>query len=154
MGAITFGERENLIKVARDRIRKHPEKYIDYIFGEHDFGGTSWLVIGGMTPGQLGLHDNASHTPLPELTSGFLSTVPLVLTMWPGLLLGFYAFNKRRARVASEEQAAAEAATLAAAEERASQQLKAAAERAAKDKERAVETAVKKALAEAKEDMP
>ena len=156
MGAITFGERENLIKVARDRIRKHPDKYIDYIFGEHDFGGTSWLVIGGMAPGQLGLHDDASHTPLPELTSGFLSAVPLVLTMWPGLLLGFYAFNKRREKIAAEDQTVAVAETLADAEEKAAEQMKAAAERAAKDKERAVETAVKKALAEAeaKEDTP
>jgi len=149
MGAITFGRREELITLARERISKHPDRYIDYIFGEHDFGGTSWLVIGGMTPGQLGLHDNASHTPLPELTSGFLSTVPLVLTMWPGLLLGFYAFTKRREKIAKTEVAASVAATRAEAEAKAVEQLQAAAKRADKDKEKAIALAVKKALAEA-----
>ncbi len=152
MGAITFGRREDLIRVARDRISKHPDRYVDYIFGEHDFGGTSWLVIGGMTPGQLGLHDNASHTPLPELTSGFLSAVPLVLTMWPGLLLGFYAFSRRRERVAHDETDAAVAAAVAEAQTRAAEQLEAAAKRADKAKEQAVAAAVKKAMAEQQAD--
>jgi Fe-S-cluster-containing dehydrogenase component len=149
MGAITYGRREELIKVARERIAKQPDRYVDYIFGEHDFGGTSWLVIGGMRPGELGLHDDASHTPLPELTSGFLSAVPLVLTMWPGLLLGFYAFTKRRERIAHEEVATAVATTRSEAEQRAAEQLEAAAKKAAKDKEKAVAAAVKNALAEA-----
>jgi Fe-S-cluster-containing dehydrogenase component len=153
-GAITYGKREELIQVARHRISKHPERYIDYIFGEHDFGGTSWLVIGGMTPGQLGLHDGASHTPLPELTSGFLSAVPLVLTMWPGLLLGFYAFNKRREKIAHEEAEDAVAVAVAETEQKGAEQLRAAAKRAEKAKEQAVAAAVKKALQEAQAPPP
>jgi Fe-S-cluster-containing dehydrogenase component len=148
MGAITFGRRDDLIKMARSRIEKYPDRYVDYIFGEHDFGGTSWLVIGGLTPGELGLHDNASHTPLPELTSGFLSAVPLVLTMWPGLLLGVYAFSRRRDRIAREETEAAVAVGVASAEQRAAEQLQAAAKRAEKAKEQAVAAAVKRVLEE------
>jgi Fe-S-cluster-containing dehydrogenase component len=153
-GAITYGKRDDLIQVARDRIRKHPDRYIDYIFGEHDFGGTSWLVIGGLTSGELGLHDDASHIPLPELTSGFLSAVPLVLTMWPGLLLGFYAFTKRREKIAHEEADNAVALAVAEAEQKGAKQLKAAAKRAEKDKEQAVAAAVKKALAETQAPPP
>jgi Fe-S-cluster-containing dehydrogenase component len=151
MGAISFGRREDLLQVARDRIRKHPDRYVDYIFGEHDFGGTSWLVIGGMTPGQLGLHDDASHMPLPELTSGFLSAVPLVLTMWPGLLLGFYAFSRRREKIVEEETAEALAAAKAAATADKQDALAKAADKAKKDQERAVQTAVTKARAEAQQ---
>ena len=153
-GAITYGKREELIQVARDRIGKYPDRYIDYIFGENDFGGTSWLVIGGVTPGQLGLHDNASHTPLPELTSGFLSAVPLVLTMWPGLLLGFYAFSRRREAIAHEETESAVAGAVAESERRAAEQLQTAAQRAEKARDKAVEAAVKKALAEVQASRP
>jgi len=150
MGAITFGKREELITVARERIRKYPERYIDHIYGEHEFGGGSWLVLAGMPFGQLDLHEDASHTPLPELSSGFLSTVPLVVTIVPGLLAGMHAFSQRKERLSSEAQAAALAEARSQADEETQKKLAAAAERANKDKERAVAAAAKKALEEAK----
>jgi uncharacterized protein HemX len=75
----------------------------------------------------------------------------LVITIYPGLLMGMYAFSKRQQAVAKHEREEAVAETLAAAGEENQKKLSAAAERAAKDKERAVEAAVKKALAEARE---
>jgi len=49
-GATIFGPREELIKEARrriaaERIAAEPGKYIDHIFGETEFGGTSGLYI-------------------------------------------------------------------------------------------------------------
>ena len=152
MGAITYGRREELIAVARERIRKYPERYIDYLFGENDFGGTSWLTLAGIPFGELDLPEDTSYTPLPELTKGFLSVVPLVLTMWPGLLLGFYAFTKRREKVGREELHAAVGEALSKADEETKGKLADAAKRAAKDKDRAVTQAVKKALAEAQSE--
>jgi Fe-S-cluster-containing dehydrogenase component len=38
--AITFGDRDELIKLARDRIKSHPNDYVDHIYGEHELGGT------------------------------------------------------------------------------------------------------------------
>ncbi len=49
-------------QVARERIRKQPDRYVDHIFGEHEFGGTSWLVLAGVPLRQLGLPEGASHT--------------------------------------------------------------------------------------------
>ncbi len=43
--ALTYGNREELIIEARKRIKNHPEKYFDHIFGEHEVGGTSWLYL-------------------------------------------------------------------------------------------------------------
>ena len=151
-GAITFGKRKDLLKVARERIRKHPDQYIDYIYGENDFGGTSWMMLAGIPFGQLGLYNDASHTPLIENTKGFLSAVPIVLTVWPGFLLGIYAFRKRREKISEEEKEAALAAALAKADEETKNKLKEAAKMATKDKERAIEQAVKKALAEAQKE--
>ena len=45
--AITYGKRKDLIEIARERIKKHPDKYIDHILGEHEVGGTSWLYLAG-----------------------------------------------------------------------------------------------------------
>jgi NAD-dependent dihydropyrimidine dehydrogenase PreA subunit len=140
MGAITFGEREELIKVARERIRKHPDRYVDHIFGEHEFGGTSWMVLAGTSFGELGLDEGVTSEPLPAIATSYLGVVPLVVTIFPGLLMGMYAFSKRHEAVAD---------AVAATEEEGKKKLAAAAERAKKDKERSVDMAVKKALAEA-----
>ncbi len=150
MGAITYGKRSDLLKVARHRIAKHPGRYVEHIFGEYEFGGTSWLLLSGTSPSSLGLASlaNASHTALPELTKSFLSIVPLVLTMWPGLLLGFYAFAKRRNEVSEEEARARVVETLMQAGEETKKKLAAAAATADKIRERAVAQAVKEALAE------
>jgi Fe-S-cluster-containing dehydrogenase component len=94
--AITFGKRNQLIKLARDRIKRHPEKYIDYIYGEHEVGGTSWLYISGVPFEQLGFDTSLGTMPYPELTRGFLSAVPLVLVIWPAFLTGVYHFMKNR----------------------------------------------------------
>jgi formate dehydrogenase iron-sulfur subunit len=149
MGAIQFGKREDLLEVARQRILKSPDRYINHIFGESEYGGTSWLVLSGVPFAEMGLPEGTSPEPLPKLTAGFLSVVPLIVTIYPGLLAGFYAFSKRRENVSRAERDAAVAAAIAKAEEEAKTKLAAAAAAATKDKQRTVEQAVKKALAEA-----
>jgi formate dehydrogenase iron-sulfur subunit len=151
MGAITFGERDELIEVARERIRKYPDRYINHIFGEHEFGGTSWMILAGEPFKELDLEEGLTYEPLPAIATSYLGVVPLVITIYPGLLLGMYAFSKRQQAVAKHEREEAVAETLAAAGEETQKKLSAAAERATKDKERAIDAAVKKALAEARE---
>ena len=43
--ALTYGHRTELIRVARDKIKRNPDRYIDHIFGENEVGGTSWLYL-------------------------------------------------------------------------------------------------------------
>ena len=147
-GAITYGPRDELIKVARERMRKHPDRYLDHIFGEHEFGGTSWLTLAGVKPGAIGLHEGATHTSLPEIGTGFLSIVPLVITIYPGLLAGFYAFSKRAENIAEEEAKARVVEALMRADDETKTKLESAAKKAKKDQERAIGNAVKKALRE------
>jgi len=147
-GAITYGPRDKLLQVARERMRKHPDRYLDHIFGEHEFGGTSWLTLAGVKPGKLDLHEGATHTSLPEIGTGFLSIVPLVITIYPGLLAGFYAFSKRKERLAEEDARARVVEALMRADEETKKKLEAAAKKAVKDRERAIGFAVKRALKE------
>jgi Fe-S-cluster-containing dehydrogenase component len=147
-GAITFGEREQLLEVARERIRKFPERYVNHIFGEHEFGGTSWMILSGIPFEELNLHTGVTHESLPAIGTSYLGVVPLIITIYPGLMAGFYAFSKRKDRLAAEERQEAVSAALARAEEASQEKLAKAAERAKRDKEKAVQMAVKKALAE------
>ena len=96
VGAITFGKRDALLKLARNRIRKFPDRYVDRIYGEYEAGGTSWLYLSGMPFGQLDFPTNLPRKPIVENTKGFLSAVPLVLTLWPALLGLCYAANKNK----------------------------------------------------------
>jgi formate dehydrogenase iron-sulfur subunit len=45
--ALTFGPREDLVRVAHERIQRSPERYIDHVYGEYEVGGTSWMYLAG-----------------------------------------------------------------------------------------------------------
>ncbi len=96
MGAVTFGKRDELIKIARKRITENPDSYIDHIYGEHEVGGTSWMYISGIPFEQLDFPTNLPNKPLIEETKGFLGAVPVVLTVWPALFGMVYTALKHR----------------------------------------------------------
>lgn len=104
MEAMTFGRRDDLIRLAKKRIIEHPDRYIDYIYGEREVGGTSWLYISGVPFEKLGFPMDLGTKPYPELTRGFLSMVPGVLVIWPALLGGFYMFTQHREQMGEEEE--------------------------------------------------
>jgi hypothetical protein len=149
--SLTFGKREDLIKIARERIRKYPDRYVDHIYGEREMGGTSWLYISGVPFKDLGMREDLGVTPAPELTAGALGAVPMVAGLWPVLLTGIYAISKRKERIFRKEKENAVSTALAQAKAEAESKLSEALEKAEKDKEKAVEKEVKKALEKAAE---
>jgi hypothetical protein len=44
-GAISFGKRDELLKIAKERIAAGPELYLDHIYGETEVGGTNVLYL-------------------------------------------------------------------------------------------------------------
>lgn len=46
--ALTYGKRNELIALAKSRIKVKPEKYVNHIYGEYEVGGTSWLYLAGV----------------------------------------------------------------------------------------------------------
>ena len=95
-GALTFGTRGNLLEEAKLRIYQNPDAYVHHVYGEHEAGGTSWLYISDVPLETLGLPAGLDSTPYPELASTALAAVPMILTLWPPLLMGLYAMSKRR----------------------------------------------------------
>ena len=64
--AITFGRRNDLIEIARQRIKKNPGRYIDHIYGEKEVGGTSWMYLSGVPFEKIGFNV-LPETPMPRL---------------------------------------------------------------------------------------
>lgn len=112
MEALTFGTRENILKIARERIRRYPGRYINHIYGEHEMGGTSWMYISGVPFKELGMREDLGITPAPNLTAGALSSVPMIVGLWPVLLAGLYAVSKRKEKIAKIEQKQAVASSI------------------------------------------
>ena len=148
--ALVFGTRDELIRMARDRISAHPGRYKEHIYGEHEMGGTSWLYIAGQPFEKLGMREDLGTAAAGQLTSGALGAVPMVIGLWPVLLTGIWAINQRKEKIAAQEQAEAIAAAKAETEAQAEARLKAALEKAAKENAAAVAREVKKALETAK----
>ncbi|MDZ7762557.1 MAG: 4Fe-4S dicluster domain-containing protein [Desulfovermiculus sp.] len=144
--ALTFGPRREVLRVARERIRRSPDRYIDHIYGEHEMGGTSWMYISGVPFQELGLREDLGTTPAPKLTSGALAAVPMVTALWPLLLGGVYAWSKRKDHVATKEKKEAVASALEQAQEEHRAELKKMRERAETEKQAAIDKAVQKAL--------
>jgi formate dehydrogenase iron-sulfur subunit len=94
-GALSFGKRGALIELAKGRVYRNPEKYVHHVYGEHEAGGTDWLYISDVPFEQLALK-TVRDEPYPDKVQGALSAPPFVMTLWPPLLMGLYAFSKRR----------------------------------------------------------
>lgn len=95
-GAVTFGKRSDLVQLARNKIRRNPDRYIDRIYGEYEVGGTSWMYISSVPFEKLDFPANIPDKPMVEQTKGFLSSVPMVLTIWPALLTMCYAATRNK----------------------------------------------------------
>src|SRR5512142_3297772 len=94
-GALTFGKRGALLELAKYRVYRTPEKYNHHIYGEHEAGGTNWLYISDVKFDQLAMK-RVRDEPYPDKVQGALSAPPFVMTLWPPLLMGLYAFSKHR----------------------------------------------------------
>jgi len=101
--ALYFGKRSDVIKEAHRRILEEPDLYVDHVYGEFEAGGTSWLNLSPAPFEELGFKTDIDDKPYPELTKGFLYSVPSVFVLWPALLLGLRQATGGEARKVEEE---------------------------------------------------
>ncbi len=94
--AIEFGERDELLARAHERIRNNPDKYYDYVYGEHEAGGTSIMYINAVAPEKLGLNTDVKKESYPDYTWEFLSKIPVEIAAIAALLGGTWYFRKKR----------------------------------------------------------
>lgn len=101
--ALVFGKRSDILREAHRRILEDPDGYVDHVYGEFEAGGTSWLNISPVPFEELGFKTDIETKPYPELTKGFLYSVPSVFILWPALLLGLREATSKDTETESEE---------------------------------------------------
>jgi formate dehydrogenase iron-sulfur subunit len=98
-----FGEREELLPEAENRLRQEPAKYVPHIYGAQEAGGTSVLYLSAVPFEALGLPTNLPHDSLPRYTYRVLSEIPTEVALGGALLGAIWWITKRRAEVAEAE---------------------------------------------------
>lgn len=100
--ALTFGPREELLRIAHARIAAHPDKYVDHVYGETEVGGTSWLYLSSVPFDQLGFPTLGPKSPARTtetiqhgIFAGFAAPIGLAT-----LLASFNYFTGRKNRSA------------------------------------------------------
>src|SRR5450759_5158910 len=101
--ALAFDSRRELIEEANRRIYKESGKYISHIYGEREVGGTGYLYISAVPFEQIGFRTDLGTIAYPELSKGFLYSVPIVLLLWPAFLIGVNTITKRKDEVQRRE---------------------------------------------------
>ena len=109
---LRFGTREDMLQEAHSRISKHPDKYVDHIYGEKEAGGTSVLYLSSVPFEKLGFPD-VGEKPFPAFSKIALHAVPPAIMAVGALLAGTYTLLKRRMSLA----AAAAGASLGSADD-------------------------------------
>ena len=94
--ALTFGKRKDLIKIGHQRIQTHPGRYVNHIYGEKELGGTHWMYLSSAPFEEVGFDPNPGNEPIINNVKDFLSTVPMVLAIWPAMFTGFHLLAKKK----------------------------------------------------------
>jgi len=108
--ALTFGKRKDLIEIAHQRIKTMPGRYVDHLYGEKELGGTSWMYLSAVPFEEVGFDPAPGNDPIIGNVKDFLSSVPMVLAIWPALFTGFHLLAKHK-HDPGEPDADAEAVT-------------------------------------------
>jgi len=103
VGATKFGDREELLEEARQRLRNNPNNYVKHIYGEHEVGGTSVLLLSSVPFETFGYRNDLVHDPLPMYTFRVLSRIPDFLPLAATMLGGTWWITRRREEVAAAE---------------------------------------------------
>ena len=94
--ALMFGQKRELMEIARHRVYSHPDRYVHHIYGENEAGGTGWLYLSAVPFEQIGFRTDLGTTPYPELTREFLISIPLIEFGVPAFLLALNALTDRK----------------------------------------------------------
>lgn len=102
-GATKFGDRDELIKEAEQRLHDNPGKYVNHLYGLTEVGGTSVLMLSSVPFEEFGFPAELTRDPLPLLTYRVLSRIPDFVPLGGIMLGGVWWITHRREEVAAAE---------------------------------------------------
>ena len=83
---------------------RHPERYVDHVYGLEEAGGTSVLMLSGVPFERLGLRTDLPKQALPMLTWQVLSKVPDFVLLAGAFLFGIHWITRRRDEVQASQE--------------------------------------------------
>jgi len=102
--ALEYGDRDELLKIAHQRIAGHPGRYIEHVYGEFENGGTSYLVLSHLPFSELGL-PVLPETPINEVSEKVMAmTIPFALgwgAVLSGVAAGVSVYNRQKEKRAA-----------------------------------------------------
>ncbi len=101
-GVLEFGERDSLLKIAKMRIKQNPNKYLNHIWGEKEFGGTSVIYISDVDLAGIGWPEHEPEA-IPRLTEPLIHKTPFIGFSVAFGLVGINWIIKRRMKLADEK---------------------------------------------------
>jgi len=104
-GATKYGERDDLIKEANERLRQNPSNYVQHIYGLKEVGGTSVLLLSSVPFEEFGYppEQKVGDVALPEYTGQVMSRMPDFIPLWALILGGIYWLANRQEEVTAAE---------------------------------------------------
>jgi formate dehydrogenase iron-sulfur subunit len=101
--ALRFGDREALLEEAHEIVTAGRGRYLNRVWGEHEFGGTSVLYLSDVDLGAIGWPAPQTAS-IPSLTEPLISKTPAIGFSVMGSLLGINWIIQRRIKLAREGQ--------------------------------------------------
>ena len=102
-GALIFGNREELLGKARKMIRNSPGRYLNHVWGEKEFGGTSVMYISDIDLAALGW-SAVEAKAIPSLTEPLVHKTPFIGLGVAAGLIGLNWIIKRREELAANRE--------------------------------------------------
>jgi Fe-S-cluster-containing dehydrogenase component len=94
--ALKFGKREDLLKLAHKLIADNPDRYFPKVYGEDDFGGTSWLYLSPVPFEKIGLPTGLKKSPAVYTRNYLFAVKVLEILASPVLVyLAYKAMSKK-----------------------------------------------------------
>ena len=116
--ALVFGDREELLAEAKQRIAARPDKYIEHIYGETEAGGTAWMYLSSVPFEKLGFIAHGTEKmgfptlgsdPVTKYSETAMRVIPPWILAATAGLSGFYWLTKKREKGMQTQESRADA---------------------------------------------
>ena len=102
--ATLFGDKDQLIEIARKRLKDNPQNYYQHIYGLEEAGGSHVMVLSPVPFEQLGYISHLPQKAMPDFTAQAMDKIPSVVVGGGVFLAGMYWLTKRKNQIAKEEK--------------------------------------------------
>ncbi len=101
--ATMYGKMDQLVEIAKNRLKANPDKYYQHIYGLEEAGGGHVLIISPVPFEQLGYVSQLPSEGMPELTMRAMEKIPSVAVGGGIFLSAMFWLTKRKNELAKEK---------------------------------------------------